>query len=1025
MHKILCLTMFFSIVILPSFRIPKFLLLHGGTSLITGNSLVVQLLIFDFVLFHYFNLEELVGCYYFTYLPLYCFRCAVLSFLTLESDGPWKIVSPPLQYLDCLHASCLPQMNQFAAERKLVQKGPASNGTYSINSFRCRSLLESNKKLLDSKAIKSLNELSGKFSCRSSCSSSALISSDSSAISDIPIGGAKMHRYGKKNPRKKAKKKGIECKKISCDFVCAETEVSSEDSARGSLLLEACGNNDLNPGDGSVSCSTAQETFLPDIRASKDYFDGNSERIIQPLGTVHSISSETVEGDASQVLPSATQNLSGNYNVCGSENQPLVKVTGCSHFDGGVDPRERLFVGCCGDFHSKGFSDNNSSESQCVSSNSDYDGLNLKFNEKESFGVGLLEEKNSPSRENYCSRHISVRDEVDVNAEVERAKHGIQGCTNSETRLVLPGKKTKQNKKLTGSSKINRFGIVGNSQRHTGKENNHTVWQKVQKNNSGGCCAQLDQVSPICKQFKGNCKPVGVQIPKVKDRKTGNRKQLKDKSSRKLRRKNTSVQDKIYRPCKSGIGSNTSSMVDKQPNERLDIPSMGFDIRRLNSASKSQLQNDNTGKCLTSESFESTQACLDGLMSDELVSDGLNSQRVENEYSSSSRSCNSLDQSNLLEVHSPIYLPHLFFQRIDQVTQGSSLAEHSKHNNHSRSPLQNWVPSGAEGSRLTTLAGPDSSSLKYVNKLPAELGTSEESIQERVVCDLQDPVSVVTEVSKSSRDGNHGPLEDECEVQKMCDHDITTLQDHSCELDMDEHFNCKSSCEDASRMEQAVNNACRVQLASEAVQMETGCPIAEFETFLHLSSPVISQRPKLKSCKICPRNLLGDAILCSHEIPNISLGCLWQWYEKHGSYGLEIKAKGNENANRFSYDNSAFLAYFVPFLSAVQLFKSHKTHAGTTANPAGLDSCVRNIKIKEPSTCHLPIFSVLFPKPHTDDASIPLVSSQFHSSEQPLASEKTKISEQSVDLKLSGESELVFEYFEVEPPQQRRPLFDK
>ncbi|XP_038894656.1 uncharacterized protein LOC120083142 isoform X2 [Benincasa hispida] len=952
----------------------------------------------------------------FAWRNFFYYRCAVISFLTVESDGLWRIVALPLQYLDSVDVSCLPQMNQFTAERKLVQEGPASTGTYSFNSFRCRSLLESNKKLLDSKAIKSSDKSSGKFSCTSSCSSSALMSSDSSAISDIPNGRAKMQRYGKKNPRKKAKKKEIESKKISSEFVSAETEVSSKDSACGSFLSKACGSNDSDCSDRSVLCSIAQEIFLPDFRASKNGFERDSERIIQPLGTADSISFEIVDENASEVSSSAIKNYSEYYKVCGSRNQALIKVPGCAHVDGGVNSRERLFADSCKDFCFKDSLDNNSPDSKCVSLNSNTDNFNLKLKEKKGFGVDLLKERSSPSKENYCFRN-TVRD-VDVNAEVERANHGIRESTVSETRSVLPGKKTKQNKKLAGSTRMNRYGGLVSSQRRTGKENRHTVWQKVQRNNSGGCCEQLDQVSPISKQFKGICNPpVGVQMPKVKDKRTGNRKQLKEKFPRRLKRKNTSGQEKIYHPTRNSCGSNTSSMVHKSPNKSLDIRSMGFDIRRSSDDPRSRFQNDTTDKCTTSESFESTQVCLGGLLSNKLISNGLNSQKVENDSSSSPRSCDSLNQSNSVEVQSPVYLPHLFFQ----ATKGSSLAERSNHNNQPRLPLQNWLPSGAEG--LTTLARPDFSSMKDASMQP--VGTSEKSIQERVNCNLLNPVSVVIEGIQHSRDGNHGPLEHECEVQKMHGYDTTTLQDHKYEFDVDEHFSCKSSREDASRMEQAVNNACRAQLVSEAIQIETGSPIAEFERFLHLSSPVINQRPKLRTSEISPRNLPGDVMPCSNETDNISLGCLWQWYEKHGSYGLEIKANGHENSNGFGADNSAFRAYFVPFLSAIQLFKSQKTHVGTTTGPVGFDSCVNDIKVKEPSTCRLPIFSVLFPKPCTDDASVLRVCDQFHSSEQHLASEKRKCSEQSVNIKLSGESELIFEYFEGEQPQQRRPLFDK
>ncbi|XP_008436988.2 uncharacterized protein LOC103482551 [Cucumis melo] len=1016
----------------------------------------------------------------FAWRNFFDYRCAVIRFLTLESDGLWRIVALPPQYLDSLNVSCLPQMNQFTAGRKLVQKGSASNGTYSFNSLRCRSLLESNKKLLDSKAIKSPNKSSGKLLCTSSCSASALMSSDSIATSDIPIDGAKMQRYGKKNPRKKAKKKELEYKKISSEFVSAETEVSLQDSARASFLSEACGSNDSDFRNRTVLCSIAPETFLPD-------FERDSE--IQPLGTVDSVSSEIVDGHSSKVSSSAIKNFSGYHKVCGSENQALTNAPGCFHVDVGLNSRESLLAGSCNDFCSTDSLDNNSCDSKWVSLNSNCDDLNLKLNEKKGFGVDLLEERSSPYREN-CSQN-SARDEVHLNTEVEK---GIQGCTVSETCSVLPGKKTKQNKKLTGSSRMNRYGGLGSSQRRTGKENRHTVWQKVQRSNSGGCSEQLDQVSPISKQFKGICNPVaGVQMPKVKDKKTGNRKQLKEKCSRRLKRKNTSGQEKIYRPTRNSCGSNTSSMVHKPPNERLDIRSMGFDIRRSSGNPRSRFQNDTTDKCMNSEAVEGKQVHPDELFSNKLIYDGLSSQKVENDSSSLPKSCNSSNQSNPVEVKSPVYLPHLFFQKVEndssslpkscnssnlsnpvevkspvylphlffqkvendssslpkscnssnlsntvevkspvylphlffQATKGSSLAERSKHETQSRSPLQNWLPSGAEGSRSTTLARPDFSSLRDANTQPAEFGTSEKSIKERVNCSLLNPVSDVLEGIQHYRDRDHGSLEHECEVQKIYGFDTTTLQNQKCEFDVDEHFNCKSSCEDVSRMEQAVNNACKAQLASEAIQMETGCPIAEFERFLHLSSPVIDQRPKLRSSEICPRNLPGDVIPCSNETTNISLACLWQWYEKHGSYGLEIKAKSHENSNGFGVVNSAFRAYFVPFLSAIQLFKSRKTHVGTTTGPLGFDSCVSDIKVKEPSTCHLPIFSLLFPEPSTDDTSVLRVCNRFHSSEQDLASEKRKSSKQSASLQLSGESELIFEYFEGEQPQLRRPLFDK
>ncbi|CAN0891411.1 hypothetical protein LINGRAHAP2_LOCUS16969 [Linum grandiflorum] len=134
---------------------------------------------------------------------------------------------------------------------------------------------------------------------------------------------------------------------------------------------------------------------------------------------------------------------------------------------------------------------------------------------------------------------------------------------------------------------------------------------------------------------------------------------------------------------------------------------------------------------------------------------------------------------------------------------------------------------------------------------------------------------------------------------------------------------------------QAVQNTVKVQLASEAIEFATGCPIAEFERLLKSSSPSVSL--------------------------DISLQSLWQWYEKHGIYGLEVRAEDHKkNSTRLGIDQLSFRAYFVPFLSAIQLFGATEERKRETQNNAW-----------------------------TDDG------------------------------------ELLFEYFEYERPQLRQPLYEK
>ncbi|GAV89975.1 LOW QUALITY PROTEIN: DUF789 domain-containing protein, partial [Cephalotus follicularis] len=53
-------------------------------------------------------------------------------------------------------------------------------------------------------------------------------------------------------------------------------------------------------------------------------------------------------------------------------------------------------------------------------------------------------------------------------------------------------------------------------------------------------------------------------------------------------------------------------------------------------------------------------------------------------------------------------------------------------------------------------------------------------------------------------------------------------------------------------------------------------------------------------------------------IPNISLRDVWNWYEKPGNYGLEVKAEDFHKVKGLLSDPISH-AYFVPFLSAIQL----------------------------------------------------------------------------------------------------------
>lgn len=105
--------------------------------------------------------------------------------------------------------------------------------------------------------------------------------------------------------------------------------------------------------------------------------------------------------------------------------------------------------------------------------------------------------------------------------------------------------------------------------------------------------------------------------------------------------------------------------------------------------------------------------------------------------------------------------------------------------------------------------------------------------------------------------------------------------------------------------------------AAQKLQLEYQCtlghPIAEFERFLHSAAPVITS-----SCIY--KNELSNTSLHLTQIPITSLQAVWKWYEMPGNYGLEVKARDSQSINGLLAGSTSFCAYFVPFLSAVQLY---------------------------------------------------------------------------------------------------------
>ncbi|TXG55283.1 hypothetical protein EZV62_020539 [Acer yangbiense] len=195
----------------------------------------------------------------------------------------------------------------------------------------------------------------------------------------------------------------------------------------------------------------------------------------------------------------------------------------------------------------------------------------------------------------------------------------------------------------------------------------------------------------------------------------------------------------------------------------------------------------------------------------------------------------------------------------------------------------------------------------------------------------------------------------------------------------------------AQMVTQSLSAAYRKQLVSESVV--TSRPLADFERFLCAATPVIISSYAYENRSVCLHDQLYSCFLCKHQILNTSLCSLWKWYEEPGNYGLKVKTGDSQNLKGKVTEPMSSHAYFVPYLSAIQLFGY-----SNLSNPHGLVkySAVNFDSVEKPD-----ISSKVLPC--NADHSGSFISSPVCSSNR----------------------ELVFQFFESADPHQRKPLYNK
>lgn len=998
-------------------------------------------------------------------------RYTIFTFFNPEPDGHWRIFALPLQCPDhTIHLGSGSQLkldglrlvspllvSSVSVDQQKARRGPTTERSCSVKSFTARSFsgskfqYQSRNKGLANK-VSRCNVLPGNSSCKTpfnSSDSSGMIPTGSNATnsSDIYLAKSKVDKAVKRNSKRKARKKGKQNKKLSCDTGSTDFEC-----VHGSSTSETGVGKNTDYGFRPLRYATKLAMSSPEHSGLDNDSEGNGCGTINYSETPKACTSYIDEVNVLEANFIPSEHTSPN-----SENGVQTVYPEFSILNGVQDTHSKP-LSCFNDQRSSVFSETKDSpvlDSISVCSNGDESinaGYDAKLSTKDSGGINLSEASSDISKKGCFSHGNMLNGVEDSYCRTEGTTSCEQGCISGDM-----ARKGKQIKRVPRNSSVSCLSTVGKFYGHSGKENNHSIWQKVQRNDTGECSYGLRKVNSANSQsgiglkevpfLRKNCNIAQSSILSTCEDKN----QSKVKASRKLKRKPISglKQELNYYsrkgPYATQASSNVCLKINMQQNEVLDIPAQFTGQKGLNGVSRSRFKigsqkngfQTNRVKSTTSKPIHNLEGRpneLEPLHHVCATLSSLNDQTVKRESSSLSGFCDHQDQTELPDGLSTEYhLPGVEEDiKIDKVVCS---VEHSKQDHSFGSILQKWIPVGIKDSELARSGHSNSSLLANLNKSAMESCTLENTVREmaydpnttssinaHVMCSVQD-----------SRDDNGLHSEDEVQIEK-CSSQSTCAPKESCvnhaaakcsSHDLIDQNN--SSVEnDSSKIAVVLNDAYRAQLASEAVQMATGCPIAEFERLLYSASPVISLPHNFLSCRTCLTDEVVGAPLCRHETPNISLGSLWQWYEKHGTYGLEVRAEDFENSKRLGIDRITFRAYFVPFLSAVQLFRNCKSYLlDSSSRIPGTEACKLDRSSEKSSNIgSLPIFSVLVPRPLIEDTSSPSPRNSVCCSDTSSVCIEGNATIQLDDSTSSDDLELLFEYFEVEQPQQRRPLFE-
>lgn len=818
----------------------------------------------------------------------------------------------------------------------------------------------------------------------------------------------------KRNSGKKKKKKGKKKKKLSREIGKSSSENVPECGAPPTGDKSDTENRVV-----PLASATKLADFLPENSGNENCSEGTSARDYQCTSCIEEA------GVSKSLTPSKLSECSSDHHI--------------SEFGDGIQTARQGMqyeVSSCPDlFSERPMLGSPSLGSNCEKLNSGY--RSTPCNE-ENDGIKLLK-----------STDCVLREECPGNTFYDIVDNDIQNQkTNCSRQLCHLEMLEKRVKKIKRGPQCSGLGNVRNVHRPAVKENVHSVWQKVQ--NSEPCKHDNDpkNVNAACSQIYNESKETSTREKHINavccslKSDSALKKQTNTKVFAKTKRKNNlgSKQEfnNHYRNGSQAVTDNSDvcTNFNMQQNELCALPKhMNGDTKPgIESRSYSKAKFATSGfhtrkvESIRLRRPESPHATINEAEPPEICYASASSLIDHNLafrtcYSTSS---SSLNPPELLEKVSDIQL-HTFVDHKEIKTDKDCFAPSDhKIDFSSGAGWQKGKPQRNSGLNDSSVNG--GLSIIKIDEPAKEIRAERNNIEQDLVSDLCSSICAASSNSTCNQEGsndvNGSPLTNVLQVKNFGNQTVSSNKENSnctkCLAPESSNQHISISDNNSSKLLSAVTDSHRAQMASEVIQLATGCPVAEFEKFLHSASPVICTSTNTVNCQKCLHDI-SPAFLCQHEVPNISLGELWQWYEKHGSYGLEVRVDC-ENSCRLGIDSITFRAYFVPYLSAIQLFtKSKGLRCGSGISGASAMEKDEMVESSEISNINH-VLSLLVPQPQESKS---MFAPDEHVGSKPSSGSFTEnVSVSQADCGEADQLEILFEYFESEQPQRRRPLYD-